>query len=157
MRSAGVKSLHYSDRYLLQVYTLRCLSDVIRSAPGAKEAELNVGLAPDERPPSDPRFVHHNFPAGSARVDVLKCLLPNAQVNLLPKTQMPHYRAITADLTDGRRIEILLDQGFGAWRASKSARLDFSLQPAAFARALSNCDYGLEADALSVPVAVTMT
>lgn len=70
---------------------------------------------------------------------------------------MPHYRAMTADLKDGRRVEILLDQGFGAWRATRSARLDFSLPPAAFARALANCDYGLAADAPSVPVAVAMT
>lgn len=157
MRSAGVKSLHYSDRYLLQVYTLRCLADVIRSAPGAKDAELIVDVAPDERPPSDSRFVHHNFPAGCARVDVIRSLLPNAQVNLRQKSTIPHYRVFTADLRDGRRIEMLLDQGFGAWRVTRSARLDFSLHPAVFARALSNCDYGLEADALSAPLSVTMT
>ncbi|MCC5975620.1 MAG: DUF1998 domain-containing protein, partial [Rubellimicrobium sp.] len=157
MRSVGVKSLHYSDRYLLQAYTLRCLSDVIRSAPGAREAELIVDLAPDERPPTDPRFVHHNFPAGSARVDILKSLLPSAQVNLREKTKMPHYRAITADLNDERRIEILLDQGFGAWRVTRSARLDFYLEPAALARALASCEYELEADTRSTPMAVTMT
>lgn len=156
MRSAGVKSLHYSDRYLLQVYTVRCLSDVLRSAPGAREADIVVDVAPDERPMSDPRFVHHNFPAGSARLDVLKVLLPGAKVHLRQKFDMPHYRAITVHLADGRQIEILLDQGFGAWRVTKPERLDFNLQPTAFARALSQNDYRLKADALSVPLAVTM-
>src|SRR5690606_15637629 len=147
---------HYSHRYLLPFYTLRSRSAVLRRAPGAKEVALILDVAPDERPPSVPCFVHHNFPAGSARIDVLKSLLPNAQVNLRKKVELPHYRALTADLADGRRIEILLDQGFGAWRVTKSARLDFSLQPTAFARALSSCDYSLEADALSAPLAVTM-
>jgi DEAD/DEAH box helicase domain-containing protein len=156
MRSAGVASLHASDRYLLQAYTVRCLVDVIRSAPGAKDAQVVVDVAPDERPPSDPRFVHHNFPAGNARVDVLAALLPKAQVNLLQKAQMPHYRAITARLADGRRLEILLDQGFGAWRATGSARLDFAAPAAALARGLTACDYGLRAESASVPVAVTL-
>ena len=157
MKSAGVVALHASDRYLLQAYTVRCLSDVIRSAPGAKDARVTVTIAPDERPPSDPRFVHHNFPMGSLRQEVLQALLPGAEVILAPKTQMPHYRAIRAELNDGRRVEILLDQGFGAWRATKSPRLDFNQSAAALARVLSSCDYGLEADTLSVPVAVTMT
>lgn len=114
MRSAGVKSLHYSDRYLLQVYAVRCLSDALSSTPGAREADIVLDVAPDERPMNDSRFVHHNLPAGSARLDVLKALLPGAKVHLRHKFDMPHYRAITVHLADGRRIEIFLDQGFGA-------------------------------------------
>ena len=156
MRSAGVAALHASDRYLLQAYTVRCLSDVLRAAPGAKDARVSVDIAPDERPPSDPRFVHHNFPSGGIRKEVLQSLLPGAEVTLSPKVQIPHYRAIRAELNDGRRVEILLDQGFGAWRATRSPRLDLHQSAAALARNLSSCDYGLSADTPSVPVAVTM-
>ena len=52
MRAAGAESLHYSDRDLLQAHTVRCLADVMRGAPGAKEARLIVDLAPDDRHPA---------------------------------------------------------------------------------------------------------
>lgn len=156
MRSVGVTSLHASDRYLLQAYTVRCLVDVIRSAPGAKDAQVVIDVALDERPPSDPRFVYHNFPAGNARLEVLSALLPKAQINLQQKAQMPHYRVIVASLADGRRLKIFLDQGFGAWRATGSARLDFAAPAATLARSLSASDYGLRAESASVPVAVIL-
>jgi hypothetical protein len=136
---------------------VRALADVLRIAPGANTAEVTIDIAPDERPPIEPRFFHHNFPAGDSRPEVLKSLLPNAKVNLRQKSDMPHFRALTAELADGRRVEILLDQGLGAWRVSRSVRLDFRLQAAALARTLSNSDYDLEAEALSVPVAITVT
>ena len=157
MKSAGVAALHASDRYLLQAYTVRCLSDVLRAAPGATNAHVTVDIAPDERPPSEPRFVHHNFPPGGIRQEVLRCLLPGAEVILSPKSEIPHYRAIRAELKDGRRVEIFLDQGFGAWRTTISSRLDFNQTVGALARALSSCNYGLVADTLSVPVAVAIT
>lgn len=157
MRSAGIKRLHYTDRYLLQAYTLRCLADVIRIAPGVKTAKVVVDIAPDDRPPADPRFIHHNFPVGGIRAEVLKALLPNAFVEFRHKPEMPHYRAFAVDLADGRRIEILLDQGFGAWRVKGTVRHDFVAAGTVQARMLSGAEYSLESDELSVPVAVTMT
>ena len=43
---------------------------------------------------------------------------------------------MTLTLGDGSRVTLLLDQGFGAWRAEGELRHNFSNDPAAQARAL---------------------
>lgn len=154
MRGVGVRQLSYTDRYLLQASSLRSLAEVLRAAPGARAAQVEVDLAADDRPPSDPRFVHHNFISDSLRSDVLRALVPGATVQIRAKAAMPHYRAMTALLTDGRRIEIMLDQGFGSWRVASTLRHDFHAPAAAQARALAGMTWNLAADALPVPVAV---
>lgn len=156
MVSVGVKSLHYTDRYLIQAYTLRCLADVVRAAPGMKDAPVTVDIAPDDRPPMDTRLVHHGFPTSAMRLDVLKCLMPDAQIRPKHKSDMPHYRAFSIELRDGRTIEILLDQGFGMWRVKSSVRHDFTAPSVAQAKALQRAEFRVEADRLRVPLAVTI-
>ena len=157
MRTAGVARLHYSDRYLLQAYTLRLLAEVIRAAPGANAAVVAIDLAPDNRAPLEPRFLHQNFQTGETRTEVLSALIPGAKVRVLPKGELPHYRALRADLADGRRLEILLDQGFGAWRVDEKTRHDFNASSTAQARSIIGAIFTLTAERPSAPLAVSMT
>ncbi|WP_136646419.1 DEAD/DEAH box helicase [Tabrizicola sp. YIM 78059] len=156
MRSAGVARLHYSDRYLLQAYLLRLLAELMQAAPGAQGAALAVDLARDERPPPDPRLMHHNFPGDALRREVLRHLLPGASIELRAKADMPHFRRLSVWLKDGRRLDILLDQGLGAWSAAGSQRHDFSASAAAQARALSSTAFEVQAGRAATPIALQM-
>jgi len=158
MRSAGVVRIGYTDRYLLQAYSLRLLSEMLRQAPGTRGATLRVEVAADERPPIEPRLIHHNFPTDALRVDVLRSLLPDgADIRLHRKADLPHYRSLSAELADGRRVEILLDQGLGAWRAIGALRHDFAASAITQARTLSAATFDVRADTPTPPVAVQMT
>lgn len=157
MRQVGISQVHYTDRYLMQAHNLRLLAEVFSAMPGASSAPVRVDLAPDDRPPHDPGLLHHNFPSDSQRVDVLRSLLPeDNEVALRRKFDMPHYRALTAELADGRRLEILLDQGLGVWRTVRAQRHNFSADAAKQARALKTVSFDVVAQSPVPPVLVKM-
>lgn len=157
MRQAGLVQVHYSDRYLMQAHNLRLLAEVLSAIPSAANSEVKVNLAPDERPPADPRLLHHNFPSDALRVDVLRRLLPEgAEVTLRRKLDIPHYRLLSADLADGRKLEIFLDQGFGLWRTDRTYRHEFSADAAMQARALRAAPFNVVAQAPVPPMMVQL-
>lgn len=126
MRDTGIERISYSDRYLLTPLTLRLLTAVVRAAPGASEADIKISLAMADRHSTNPRFVFDNFPDDGIRNDVARELLPGAQVTIGHKADLPHRRFLRIDLRDGRQLVALLDQGFGAWRATGTVRHEFN-------------------------------
>lgn len=157
MRQAGVLRVHYTDRYLMQAHNLRLLAEVLSAIPGAADAAFKVDLAADARPPPDPRLLHHNFPNDALRVEVLQRLLPDgAAVALHRKFDIPHYRLLSADLADGRKLEIFLDQGFGLWRTDRNHRHDFSADVAKQAKALKAISFDVVAQAPVPPMMVQL-
>jgi hypothetical protein len=156
VQNVGAAQLHYSDRYLLQAHTIRLLVEVIRSTPGKMRPEVAIDLANDDRPRTDARFIHQNFPAGDIREKVIRTLLPGSQVRLNSKSDMAHYRVLSIELADGRRLEILLDQGFGSWRTGEAIRHDFYADVARQARAVEGAVFTVKAENPSPPVAVRL-
>lgn len=156
MRTAGVTALRYTDRYLLQAHTLRLLAEVLRAAPGAQGAPLHLDLGGDDRPPVAPRLIHHNFPADTQRAEVLRAMLPGAAVQLHPRSTLAHHRALSAELTDGRRLVVLLDQGFGGWSAKGHTRHDFAAPATAQARALLNAGFDIAGGSPGAPIALQL-
>lgn len=156
LRQVGVKSVHYSDRYLLQAYTLRLLAEVLRAMPGRRDAAVHIDIARDDRPSSDSRFVHQNFPTPAPRLGVLQALIPAAHVQMHEKSQLPHSRKFGVELADGRRLELLLDQGFGAWRVRGAVRFNFQLTADKLARELAELSFAVDVDQPAPPIAVTM-
>jgi hypothetical protein len=157
MRAIGVRRLHYTDRYLLQAYLLRLLVELMQAAPGAKGAAQAVDLAGDDRPAVEPRLLHHNFPSDAVRTEVLCHLLPGAEVRLCAKTDLPHFRRLSAWLVDGRRLDILLDQGLGAWSVAGAQRHDFHAPAAAQARAIAAARFAVQAVRATPPLALQMS
>lgn len=158
MRQAGIVRVHYSDRYLMQAHNLRLLAEVLSTIPDSANAEVKVDLAPEERPPLDPRLLHHNFPSNALRVDVLRRMLPEgAEVALRRKYDIPHYRLISVELADGRKLEIYLDQGFGLWRTDRAYRHEFSADAAKQARSLRAETFNVVAQAPVPPMMVQLS
>lgn len=158
MQSVGVQSLAYSDRYLLSPYTLRLLSEVLKSAPGAVAARKEIVLAFADRSREGSRFLHDAFPADSTRREVMCQLLPGSEVNLHAKAKMPHSRSLAITLKDGRQLTIHLDQGFGGWRVDGVHRHDFGASESAQARAISAAVFGVTGDRMAgAPIAISRT
>jgi hypothetical protein len=70
------------------------------------------------------------------RLEIAARLMPGARIDIRAKPDVPHERRLTLHLADGRRIVVLLDQGFGAWRAAGATRHDFGAEPTAQANAI---------------------
>jgi len=156
MQAQGVACLHYTDRYLLTPVTLALLAEVIAAAPGAADATVTVALAPADRTHPNGWAAFHGFPADATRREVLKALIPEAEVKLCPrKADLPHHRALDVALQDGRRMRLLIDQGFGAWRADGVPRHDFRTQPDVQASSLRQAGIRVSAgDAQSSPISM---
>jgi DEAD/DEAH box helicase domain-containing protein len=135
IKAHGVLSTHYTDRYLISPLSIRLLFEVLSTMPGVGTAQVNIATARLERPERLGWTVFHSFSEDGQRRQLLQALLPKANIELRAKADLPHARSLTLILRDGRRIALLLDQGFGAWR-TEAARHDFRADAVAQARAL---------------------
>lgn len=75
--------------------------------------------------------------------------MPNASIDIRAKADLPHARSLNLTLGDGRRVALLLDQGFGAWRAEGELRHNLSNDPAVQARALRAASFRVVVEAKS--------
>jgi len=146
MKSHSVRSAHYTDRYLITPLNLRLLFEVLNEMPGKESARINVTTARLDRPERSGWAVFHTFSEDGQRRQVLQALLPKASVEIRAKGELPHARSLTLALGNGRRVLLLLDQGFGAWRAEAAARHDFNAAPGAQARALRAAVFRVRAE-----------
>jgi hypothetical protein len=154
--ASDIASIGYSDRYLLTPLTLALLHEVIGGAPGSHGASVQIALAPGERSARVAGAVHDTYAEEAVRRDVLRHLLPAARVTLAGrKTELPHHRQLTFTLRDGRRVTILLDQGFGGWRTDGFVRHDFGKDARAQARAIANLEVSIRtADPSGTPLTI---
>ena len=105
--------------------------------PRAKEiAQIKVLTARLEKFERPGWAMFHSFSEDGQRRKVLQTLLPNASIDIRAKADLPHARSLNLTLGDGRRVVLLLDQGFGAWRADGELRHNFTSDPPVQARAL---------------------
>ena len=141
IREHKVHAVTYTDRYLLTPLTLRLLLEVIRRMPGAGATDMCILSARHSRPERPGWAVFHSFADDSTRRTVMQALLPNAQIDFLGKAKVPHARSLALRLGDGRNTTILLDQGFGAWRAQGVPKYDFTADPAKQVRLLKSLDF----------------
>lgn len=146
MRTLGVAELRYSDRYLLTPVTLLLLAEAVLSMPGAAKAKVAVDLAPSGDRGGEPWRVYDGFAHDGDRRAVLAALMPKARITLaLHRNDLPHRREFAFALTDGRRFRLLLDQGFGVWRATGAdLRHDFGANPESQAIKLQRAVFRVE-------------
>ena len=156
MKSHGIVEAVYTDRYLRNPLSLRLLFEVFRRMPGSKTASaLKVSSVLLNRRRGNRRYISDDFEDETARRQILQELLPDAVIDIRSRKQVPHARSFELSLGDGRKITILLDQGFGAWRAQSAAGHDFRADPSRQARALKRLDFSVGADpSAAVPIIV---
>ena len=60
----------------------------------------------------------------------------SVDIRTTARSDLPHARVMRLIAGDGKRLEIMLDQGFGYWRTQRGPAFDFNRFPAAQAAAL---------------------
>ena len=127
VQAAGVDAIAYSDRYLLSPLNMALLREVLGAAPASGRAGISIVTAAADNPPRRQDAIHDAYADDRQRREVLRELLPAARIQLAARrAEVPHHRRLELRLTDGRLVLILLDQGFGGWRAEGIVRHDFA-------------------------------
>lgn len=142
LKEHGVNRITYTDRYFLTPLNFRLLYEVLAALPGkSAKSKIEIRTAQINRPVKPGWAMFHPFFEDRLRHKVLTALFRDAAIEIAPKTQQPHARSLTLELGDGRYVRILLDQGFGAWRASgPPPRHDFRAPQSKQAEALKRAD-----------------
>lgn len=133
--SGCLVGITYSDRYLQTPLTVRLLAEAARGLRDALggDGDLTVQvvtnpLRKNERQPFAP---DHDWQYGEDRDEVLIGLLEQAGFNVnLADSGAVHGRAMSLHFANGNTVRVVLDQGFGPWRAPKVARFDFGVDAA---------------------------
>ena len=141
IRTHKIQTVTYTDRYLLTPLALRLMFEVVRRMPRSEEMNLFVSTARIFSPERQRWAIFHTFADDAIRRAVLQALLPNAQIEIRGKSELPHARSFALRLGDDRNMTILLDQGFGAWRAQGAPKHDFNADAAKQARYLKSLDF----------------
>ncbi|MBP2238681.1 ATP-dependent helicase YprA (DUF1998 family) [Sinorhizobium kostiense] len=142
LRQNGVAQVCYQDRYLLTPLNFKLLYEVINSIPGrGATTQTEIVTAQLDRAERAGYYAFHPYVDDAERQAILKKLLPRASVSILAKRDQSHARSLEMTLLDGRRLLVLLDQGFGAWRANASARHDFRANPDTQAEVIKRGNY----------------
>lgn len=148
MTTHGVRSAEYIDRYLVTPLNVRLLCEVLTTMPRGKGlVQMGIRTARQERSERQGWAIFDPWPEDAHRRGVLMALLPNASIEFLAKRDLPHARSLNLALGDGRRVVLLFDQGFGAWRSDGPTRHDFNATPPIQARALRGVAFGVRAEA----------
>jgi hypothetical protein len=160
LRSAPVPvRVAYSDRYLLSPLALRLLHAVLRECP------LRRALPEGQRLPlrvhtlavrRDGRMrladgFKDDWPDGATRDDVLRAVLGVAGYEVGLQTgdarDIPHARRLRIETADHGRLELLLDHGFGHWRAARRVAFDFTASRAAQGATLLRAEFEVATEA----------
>ena len=136
IRAAGgagaLQRVSYNDRYLQSPLTIRLMADGLASLCARLDA-AQEGLPltittnrfkPNQRQPYSPE---HDWEWEDDRRDILEDLMGRRGFDCdLDEGRAAHARTITLNFEAGKTVRVVLDQGFGPWRAPNFARFDFS-------------------------------
>ena len=114
--------LVYEDRYLMTPLTFRLLWEVLQNAPGkgawSKVKITSVSSETGEVSSRANMGFQDNWPNPQIRDQVMRELFGGARIKLLKTYECPHARTLHLEFEQKGKLDITLDQGFGAWRVT---------------------------------------
>ena len=139
-RSDAIVSMAYEDRYLKSPASLRlCIDSLAQLRRGTSEVPLEVITFPLVAPARSMNWVDKDWSIEADRSTVAKWYGASKGLKVDIKLAHPeHGRRLTLNFSSGSQLEIVFDQGFGAWRADRGVAFDFSKTPIEQAKKLSN-------------------
>lgn len=142
-----LEGLAYSDRYLkaplpalLMMHTMAALRKAL--APDGATIPLSIitERLRNDRYGGAPRRLRENWPNDDDRANTIAELAARSGFELkYDDAAAPHGRKVVLTYQDGTSAILLLDQGFGYWRAQGVDQHNFRAAPAAQAKALLDC------------------
>lgn len=144
LRNQGVAQIRYDDRYLKSPLTVKLLLEVLDMLPGrTAQTQVEIGTASLERARPSGYCAYQDFTEDRQLAGVIRLLFPGADLQLQQKLKLPHARRLEIVLANAKVLNLLLDQGFGAWRTEGIARHDFSATPDEQAKAIKESTYSV--------------
>jgi DEAD/DEAH box helicase domain-containing protein len=127
LRSQGIARISYQDRYLKSPLNVKLLFEVLETAPGkTTQTQIEISTAALDFGGRPGNCVYHDFSEEQQRKEVIEHLIPKAEFRLQQKRGLSHARRLKIVLANNQVMNILLDQGFGAWQAQATPRHDFT-------------------------------
>ncbi|HEY3798534.1 MAG TPA: DEAD/DEAH box helicase [Caulobacteraceae bacterium] len=129
-KDEAVVGMAYEDRYLKSPLSLRLCIDTLGRlrGPGAGAALVPLTLRTFPVEPTDRQL---QFLDGDWRVEddrsIVAAILAKARGLAIDWRlgRPPHGRRLVLTFANGRSAEVVLDQGFGAWRSNRGSAFDF--------------------------------
>jgi DEAD/DEAH box helicase domain-containing protein len=142
LRNQRVARISYQDRYLKSPLNVKLLFEVLETVPGkTAQTQIEIITAALEYAGMPGYCAYHDFSEEQQRKEVIEQLMPDAQLRLRQKRELSHARRLELVLANNQVMTILLDQGFGAWKAQGSPRHDFKAAPEIQATAIRKSTY----------------
>jgi DEAD/DEAH box helicase domain-containing protein len=128
---ADITTVIYRDRYLNSPLPVALLLDFIGAIKGMHQARwdnptieiVSVAVPEDSRNFAPPSQVFHNWQTTTVRDKAIQAGFErrgmNAVVRNLPKPLASHARSLEIGMSDGHKLKLWLDQGFGYWTSPR--------------------------------------
>ena len=129
--NAALTGIAYTDRYLQSPLVVRLMADALtalRDGLGGVAQDMPLQIVTNrfkqnERQPYAP---DHDWQWEEDRRDILLALLEDRGFAAdLDEGKAAHGRVIMLEFADGRKVRVILDQGFGPWRTPVFAKFNF--------------------------------
>ncbi len=137
-----IKQVTYYDPYVRSPIVGRLFLDTVAALQAINSAKIAIVLR-TEVPVSDrgqPWLINHAWPDSDAAEKGLMAYAERLDLDLKVEIQkVPHGRYMVCRLEGGREVQIVMDQGFGAWCLPRDSnqRFAFAAAPSAQAADLS--------------------
>jgi DEAD/DEAH box helicase domain-containing protein len=116
--SVEITELLYSDRYVKSPLTAALALSVLTSAPkSSNKVTLKIVTTSISYGTTEGWNIWDNWSDNHARAHVISEIAPGCTVLSVSHKECPHERRLIIGFSNGSRIDIRLDQGFGAWSA----------------------------------------
>jgi hypothetical protein len=146
LKSEIITSVVYEDRYLHSPLVARMCIDTLSALSKARGPNVPITICTRRLNESElfPRRIEHNWKSDRDREIVFREYATILKVGLeLQLGDPPHARQITMSTESGKKVYVLLDQGFGAWRSERYRDFDFRARAESQARQLKGLDFAL--------------
>jgi len=141
--SSTIKEIHYQVAFVTSPFVARLFLDscsAVARLSGAKTVLIRLETRSPRQDASRyaPHQAFHDWGDADIHAKTIKAYARELGLNLIIyQGPVPHGRYLTVNFENGNRARVILDQGFGAWRAARGARLFHSFDASAEVQAAS--------------------
>jgi hypothetical protein len=146
-KDEAIVAFEYEDRYLRSPITVRLLVDTLQamSKGAGKTVSAVVRTIPLEPKDQIARYLDNDWKTEEHRAAVARLLAGTRGLALDWRTgSAGHGRRLCVTFSSGRRVQILLDQGFGSWRCDRGTAFEFRAAQGEQASRLRKLDTGVQ-------------
>ena len=162
---AAISTLTYHDRYLHSPLPVALLLDFIGAIKDMHQKRwgnptieiVTCDVPPPKNSYTSPFRVFHNWQSAEERDEAIQAAFEQRAMKVaiqsLEKEKAPHARTLVIGMSDGRKLTLWLDQGFGYWHCprresrtahTRSTRFNFNDSPSHQGEKIAEGRYAIE-------------